>query len=152
MVLDTLVVPNQAPWLILASGPEQVELRGLDETLKFLPDPPLAKALEAQLRAGVQQEYFVNLTIACDGIKAQMKVNSDDAPDTVAMDLSLRCTINARGLVSSHTYAVTPTTTVPAGSSEATYAGSLRVLLHDGATQIAGKLAADVHASRPREG
>ncbi len=149
VALGTLVVPNQAPWLILAPGPEQVELRGLDSTLKFLPDPPLAKALEAQLRVGVQQDYFTNLTIACNDIKAAMKVNTDDAPDTVVLELSLRCTINARGLVSVHRYEVTPTTRVPAGSSEASYASALGTLLRDGAGQVASRLAADVRASRP---
>jgi hypothetical protein len=149
VALGTLVVPNQAPWLILSPGPEQVELRGLDDTLKFLPDPPLAKALEAQLRAGVQQDYFANLTIACDDIKAGMKVDTDEAPDTVLLDLSLRCTINAAGRVSSHAYAVSPTTPVPAGSSEATYAQALGVLLRKGAGQIATQLSTDVRASRP---
>jgi hypothetical protein len=149
VALGTLVVPNQAPWLILAPGPEEVELRGLDSKLKFLPDPPLATALEAQLRAGVQQDYFPNLTIACDDIKAEMKVNADDAPDTVVLELSLRCTINASGYVSTHQYAVAPTTKVAAGSAEADYAKALGVLLRDGAGQVAVKLASDVHASRP---
>lgn len=149
VALGTLVVPNQAPWLILAPGPEQVELRGLDSTLKFLPDPPLAKALEAQLRAGVQQDYFTNLTIACDDIKAGMKVNADDAPDTVVLELSLRCTINARGRVSAHEYEVAPTTRVAAGSSEAAYASALGVLLRDGAGKIATQLSSDVRASLP---
>jgi hypothetical protein len=148
VALGTLVVPNQAPWLILTPGPEEVELRGLDSKLKFLPDPPLATALEAQLRAGVQQDYFPNLTIACDDIKAEMKVNADDAPDTVVLELSLRCTINASGYVSTHEYAVAPTTAVPAGSAEAAYGKALGVLLRDAAGQVGAKLDADVRASR----
>jgi hypothetical protein len=65
------------------------------------------------------------------------------------LDLSLRCTINASGRVSSHAYAVSPTTSVPAGSSEATYAQALGVLLRKGAGQIGTQLSTDVRASRP---
>lgn len=149
VALGTLVVPNQAPWLILEPGPEQVELKGLDDTLKFVPDPPLARAVEAQLRAGVQAEYLPNLTIACQDTAAQMRVDTDEAPDTVRLDLSLDCTINASGYVSRHAYRVAPTTIVPAGSGADAYARALGTLVKDGSTQIAAKLAADVRASGP---
>lgn len=148
VALGTLVVPNQAPWLILGAGPEQVELKGLDDTLKFRPDPPLARALEAQLRAGVQAEYFPNLTIACQDTAAEMRVDTDEAPDTVRLDLSLSCTINASGYVSKHDYAAAPTTAVRSGSGADAYARALGLLLKDGSAQIAAKLAADVRGSR----
>lgn len=149
VALGTLVVPNQAPWLILAPGPEQVEVRGLDETIKLLPAPPVATAVEAQLRAVVQKDYFTNLTIACDNLTADMRVDQDEAPDTVKLELALRCTINARGMIQSHEYSASATTTVTAGSDDAAYGKALGVLLRDGAGQMAGKLAADVRASRP---
>ncbi|HET6431292.1 hypothetical protein [Dyella sp.] len=146
--LGALVVPNQAPWLILATGPEEVLVRGLDDTIKLSPEPSVATAVEAQLRAGVQPDYFTNLTIACDDLKTQMNVDTDEAPDTPKLDLSLRCTVNARGLIVAHEYSATSTATVAAGSNDAAYGRALGVLLKDAADQIAGKLAADVRVSR----
>lgn len=148
VALGTLVVPNQAPWLIFAPGPEEVEVRGLDETIKLLPAPPMATAVEAQLRAVVQKEYFTNLTIACNDLKAEMRVDQDEAPDTVKLDMALSCTINARGLVQAHEYSATATTPVAAGSNDAAYGRALGVLLRDGSGQVANKLTADVRASR----
>lgn len=150
VALDTLVVPNQAPWLILGTGPEQLEVKGLAQSVKLQPEPPLAKALEAQLRAAVQKDYFTNLTIACDGPKAQLRGGDEDAPDAVRLELSLRCTINARGYVSSHDYRATATTSVPTGSDGAAYARALVTLLRDGAGQIAAHLEPDVRNSLPR--
>ena len=150
VALDTLVVPNQAPWLILGAGPEQVEVKGLDQSVKLLPEPPLAKALEAQLRAAVQKDYFTNLTIACDGPKVELRGGDEDAPDAVRLGLSLHCTINARGYVSTHDYQASASTSVPAGSDGAAYARALVMLLRDGAGQIAAKLGPDVRDSRPK--
>lgn len=150
VALDTLVVPTQAPWLILGAGPEQLEVKGLDQSVKLQPEPPLAKALEAQLRAAVQKDYFTNLTIACDGPKVGLRGGDEDAPDAVRLELSLHCTINARGYVSSHDYQASATTSVPAGSDGSAYARALVILLRDGAGQIAAKLEPDVRNSLPR--
>jgi hypothetical protein len=125
-----------------------VEVRGLDETLKLQPTPSVATAVEAQLRAVVQKDYFSNLTIACNGLKAEMRVDQDEAPDTVKLDLALSCTINARGLVEAHEYNATATTPVAAGSGDAAYGRALAALLRDGSGQVANKLATDVRASR----
>lgn len=150
VALDTLVVPNQAPWLILGDGPEQFEVKGLDQSVKLKPEPPLAKALEAQLRAAVQKDYFTNLTIACDGPKAALRGGDEGAPDAVWLELSLHCVINARGYVSGHDYRATSTTKVPVGSDNAAYARALVTLLRDGAAQIAARLEPDVRNSLPK--
>lgn len=147
--LSTLVVPNHAPWLILAPGPEDVGVRGLDQKVRILPDPPMAKALEAQLRAAVQQDYFTNLTIACERLQAEMRVDQDAAPDTLTLDLSLRCTFNARGAISRHDYSARPDATVKAGSSDAAYAAAFAVLLRQAGAQIAAHMSDDIRAARP---
>jgi hypothetical protein len=150
--LATLVVPNQAPWLNLDEGPQTIELRGLDDKLTFTPDPPLARALEAQLRAAVQGEYFPNLTIACQGTRGEMSVDTDEAPDQAVLSLSLTCLINASGAISRHEYSAAASARVPAGSDGNVYAHALAGLLKDGAAKIGGQLAADVRASRPTGG
>lgn len=148
--LGTLVVPNQAPWLILAPGPDTLDVKGLEQSVKLQPDPPLATALEAQLRAAVQPDYFTNLTIGCNDLKAQLRGGSEDAPASVELTLALHCTINASGYLSTHDYESSSTTTVPVGSDADVYARALAVLLHDGAGRIAAKLVPDVRASRPK--
>ena len=150
VALDTLVVPNQAPWLILGDGPPRMEVKGVDPTVVLVPSPPLATALEAQLRAAVQKDYFTNLTIACDGPKAELRGGDKDAPDAVQLTLALHCTINARGYVSSHDYRARASTRVPAGADQTAYARALVALLHDGAAQIAARLEPDVRHSLPR--
>jgi hypothetical protein len=145
--LGTLVVPNQAPWLILAPGPDKLDVKGLEQSVQLQPDPPLATALEAQLRAAVQPDYFTNLTIGCNDLKAQMRGGSEDAPDRVDLELALHCTINARGYVSQHDYESSSSTTVPTGSDADAYARALAVLLRDGAGRIATQLKPDVRSS-----
>lgn len=147
--LGTLVVPNNAPWLILAPGPEEVDVRGLDQKVRVVPDPNMAKALEAQLRAAVQKDYFTNLTIACERLEADMRVDQDNAPDTLGLSLSLHCTFNARGAVSQHDYSAQPTAAVKAGSSDAAYASAFATLLKQAGAQISSHMSDDIKAARP---
>lgn len=150
--LGTLIVPNHAPWLILAPGPDVVEVRGLDEKVRLQPDPSVARALEAQLRAGVEADYSTNLTIGCDNLQTDMRVDADEAPGTVALDVSLHCTINARGRVSQQNYRAAPTATVKAGAGDAAYAAVLPILLRQAGTQMASSLGQDMRADRASGG
>lgn len=147
--LGTLMVPNNAPWLILAPGPDVIEIRGLEDKIRVQPDPSLTKALEAQLRAAVEKDYSTNLTIGCERLQADMKVNQDDAPDQLSLNISLHCTINARGFVSQHDYSAAPSATVKAGSSDTVYAAAFSTLLQQAGAQISANLSDDIKASHP---
>ena len=146
--LGGMVVPGTAPWLQVAPGPEQVEVKGLEQKLVLTPAPALADALQSALGKALQPDYFTDLTASCDSLDAGMKVDQDDAPGKVALDLSLRCTINARGFISHGSYSARPTTAVAANADSDAYARALPVLLDDAAKSIAGRLQADILASK----
>jgi hypothetical protein len=146
--LGTAVAPGVAPWLQVAKGPEQVEVKGLERKLVLTPAPALADALQSSLRRALAPDYFTDLTVGCDSLDAGMKVDRDDAPGKVAMNLSLHCTINARGYVSRHDYAARPTGDVAADADDSAYAHALPGLLEAAAADIAGHLRADIGASK----
>jgi len=146
--LGSLVAPNTAPWLQVASGPDQVEVKGLDQKLLLVPSPALAKAVQSALGRALQPDYFTDLTLACGSLDARMKVDRDNAPGKVTMDLSLHCTINARGFVSQSSYQAEPSTDVAANADSTAYGRALPVLVSAAATDVAGRLQADIAASK----
>ena len=150
--LGSLVVPTSAPWLLVEAGPESLLIRGLDDRIELLPQPPLSTALEAQLRKAVQADYFNNLTIACNQVDAGLKASGDDTPDTLTLNLSVHCITNARGLVTDRIYSAAPTARVAAGSAAADYAGAFATLLQQGSQNIGVQLDADVKAAAAKLG
>lgn len=146
--LGNMVAPGTAPWLQVAQGPEQVEVKGLEQKLVLTPAPALATALQSALGKSLQPDYFTDLTVSCDSLDAGMKVDQDDAPGKVAMDLSLSCTINAHGFITRGSYSATPVTGVTANAGPGAYARALPVLLDAAAKDIAGHLHADLAANK----
>jgi hypothetical protein len=146
--LGAMVVPGTAPWLQVAQGPEQVEVKGLEQKLVLTPEPPLASAVQSALGKAMLPDYFTDLTIACNALDVRMKTDEEDAPGKVAMDFSLDCTINARGFVTHASYAAAPTTVVPANAGVEAYAHALPVLLEEATTQVATQLRADLAKSK----
>jgi hypothetical protein len=132
----------------VAAGQEQIEVKGLDEKLLLAPAPALSTALQSELGKALQSDYFTDLTVACDAPDTGMKVDQDDAPGKVAMDLHLHCRVNARGFISNGTYAATPSTDVAANAGTSAYAHALPVLLDAAAQDIAGHLRADIAANK----
>lgn len=148
--LGGLVVPGTAPWLQIAAGPDKVDVRGLDQSLTLEPDPTLSVALQSQLGQALQPDYFADLIISCDSIETGMRVNQKKAPGAVAMDLSIRCTINASGQETSHTYQVKPSTAVADGAGDTAYAQALPTLLAAGAKDLASQLDVGIKATAKR--
>lgn len=146
--LGSMVVPGTAPWLQVQQGPEQVEVKGLQQKLVLTPAPALATALQSALGKSLQPDYFTDLTVSCDSLDARMKADRDDAPGKVAMDLSLRCTINARGFISHGSYVAAPVAEVAANAGSGAYARALPTLLDAAAKDIAGRLQADIAANK----
>lgn len=145
VALDNLVVPASAPWLQVEQKPLDVVVRGLDTPLVLAPTPSLAAVLQAQLRQALQASYITNLVVACAGVEAQMRVDSDATPASVALELGLRCTVNAQGFVSVHDYRVQPSLPVPA---DADYRKALTALLDTASKDVGARLKADVLASK----
>jgi hypothetical protein len=146
--LGGMVAPGVAPWLQVAPGPEQVEVKGVEQKVVLTPAPALATALQSALGKALQADYFTDLTVGCDAPDAGMKVDQDDAPGKVALDLSLRCTVDARGYVSHGSYESRPTADVAADADAAAYANALPGLLDAAAKDIAGHLHADIAANK----
>ena len=146
--LGGMVAPGTAPWLQVAQGPEQVEVKGLEQKLVLTPAPALAVALQSALGESLQPDYFTDLTVSCDSLDAGMKVDQDDAPGKVAMALSLQCTINARGFISHGSYSARPTADVAANAGSGAYAKALPALLDAAAKSIAARLHADILANK----
>jgi hypothetical protein len=144
VALGSLVAPSSAPWLQVDQQAQDVQVRGLDQSLTLTPTPPVSEVLQARLRHALQSAYFTDLVVHCEEVSSEMRVDSDATPPAVTLELGTRCTINARGLVSSHGYHAQPTLPVPADGD---YARTLASLLATGADDIARQLRADVQAS-----
>lgn len=142
--LGSLVTPASAAWLQVDQQPLDVEVRGLDHSLTLTPTPPVSEVLQARLRHALQSSYFTDLVVHCEEVSSEMRVDTDATPPTVTLELGTHCTINARGLISSHSYHVQPSLPAPADGN---YAKSLASLLATGADDIAGQLRTDVQAS-----
>ncbi|HEV2539762.1 MAG TPA: hypothetical protein VGU03_08640 [Frateuria sp.] len=144
VALENLVLPSSAPWLQVDQQAKEVEVRGLDQSITLIPAPPVSEVLQARLRHALQPVYFTDLVVHCEQVFTEMRVDTDATPSKVTLELSTRCTVNARGLVSSHAYHVQPSLPAPAGGD---YAKVFASLLATGADDIAAQLRADVQAS-----
>lgn len=147
VVLGQLVVPTSAPWLTVEQSSFDVPVHGLDESVVLNPSPAVSAVVQSQLRQGVQPAYFTDLVVGCEGVKAEMRVDQDATPNSVGLQLSTKCTINARGFVYRHDYQVDPSMPVPANGD---YRAAFTSLLGTGAKDIASQLAADVTNSKAK--
>ena len=144
VALDSLVVPTTAPWLQVEQKPMDLVVRGLDPSLTLTPAPSVPAVLQAQLRQALQTSYITNLVVTCTDVEARMQLDTDATPNSVTLALSLHCTTNAQGLVSSRDYRAQPAIPAPADGD---YRKALVALLATGSADIAGQLNADVLAS-----
>lgn len=147
VALGSLVMPASAPWLQVEQQSQDVQVRGLDNALTLTPTPPVSEVLQARLRHALQPLYYTDLVVDCTQPSAEMLAATDEAPHTVTLMLATRCTINARGLVSTHDYRVQPALPVPADGN---YARALAALLATGSDDIAARLRADIPAAAGR--
>jgi hypothetical protein len=145
VALGSLVMPSSAPWLQVDQQDKDVEVRGLDQSLTLVPAPPVSEVLQARLRHALQPDYFTDLVVHCEQVFTEMRADTEATPANATLELGTRCTINARGLISSRAYRAQPTLPVPANGD---YAKVLASLLADGADDIAAQLRANVQASR----
>lgn len=143
VALGELVTPASAPWLQVEQQEQDVQVRGLDESVTLTPTPPVSEVVQARLRHALQPAYFTDLVIQCERPSAEMRVDTEATPSTVTLALGTRCLINARGRVSSRAYHAQPTQPAPADGH---YAKVLSALLATGADDIAGQLRTDVEA------
>lgn len=141
VALGSLVVPASAPWLQVESQPQDVQVRGLDQALTLAPTPSVAEVLQARLRHALQSAYFTDLVVHCEQVFAEMRADTEAEQPTLTLELGARCTINARGRISSERYHVQPSMRAPA---QPDYAKALSSLLASGADMIGAQLRADV--------
>lgn len=144
VALGSLVSPTSAPWLQVEQQAQDVEVRGLDQSLTLNPMPPVSEVLQARLRHALQPSYFTDLVVHCEQVSAEVRVDTDATPAAATLELGTRCAINARGLSSSHDYHVEPSMPAPAAGG---YDKVLASLLAKGADDIARQLGADVQAT-----
>src|SRR5690348_3235482 len=144
VALGTLVTPASAPWLQVEQESQDVEVRGLEDSLTLKPTPPVSEVLQARLRQALESAYFTDLVVHCEQVFAEMRVDTEATPATVTLELGTHCTINARGLGPDETYHVSPSIPAPA---RADYAKALTALLAKSADEIAAQLRADVQAT-----
>lgn len=143
VALDHLVTPASAPWLQVEQQAQDVEVRGLDESVTLTPAPPVSEVLQSRLRHALQPTYFTDLVVHCERPSAEMRVDTDATPSTVTLALGTRCLINARGRISSRAYHAQPAQPAP---GDGNYAKALGALLATGSDDIAGQLRKDVNA------
>jgi hypothetical protein len=141
VALGSLVAPASAPWLQVEPQAQDVQVRGLDQTLTLVPTPSVADVLQARLRHALQSAYFTDLVVHCEQVFAEMRADTDAAQPNVTLELGARCSVNARGRVSSERYHVQPSMPLPA---QPDYAKALSALLATGADSIAAQLRTDV--------
>jgi len=144
VALGSLVTPTSAPWLQVDQQAQDVEVRGLDQSVTLTPTPPVSEVLQARLRQALQPAYFTDLVVHCEQVFAEMRVDPDATPSTVTLELGTHCTINARGRGSNDSYHVQPSMPAPAHGD---YAKALASLLATGADDIARQLRANVEAT-----
>lgn len=144
--LDQLIAPSSAPWISVAPSSGDLPVRGLDEKLILTPSRPISDVIQAQLRQALQAEYISNLTVACENLKTDMRVKrEDDAPSTAILDMSMRCTTNARGYVTRSEPRVQPSAVVNAQTDYS----KLVVSLVDGASkEMIEKIRTDIATSK----
>ncbi|SFS02371.1 hypothetical protein SAMN05216570_1618 [Dyella sp. OK004] len=144
--LDALVVPASAPWISVEPSQGDLLVRGLDQKVILTPSRPVSDVLQAQLRQALQPAYISNLTVTCERVKTDMRVkHEDDAPSTATLDISMRCTTNARGFVTRSELRSQPSAPV---STQTDYAKLFVVLLDGVSKEMAGKVQADIDTSK----
>src|SRR3569623_2603496 len=77
VALGSLVTPASAPWLQVEQEPQDVEVRGLEDSLTLNPTPPVSEVLQARLRQVLQPAYFTVLVVHCEQVFAEMRVDSE---------------------------------------------------------------------------
>jgi hypothetical protein len=142
--IGSLVKPGTAPWLTVAGNVSTLEVRGLDHKLILEPSPGVSAAVQSQLGAQLQADYFPDLVVTCTALTTVMREDQDKAPGNVAMDLGLHCAVWARGFDTNHDYKSQVSTAVASGAGDQAYADALPKLLADGAGDIAGQLRGDL--------
>ncbi|MBE1159800.1 hypothetical protein [Dyella acidiphila] len=148
--LGDLVRPGTAPWLTVAGGPDKLEVRGLDHKLILEPAPALAAAVQSQLGAQLQPDYFQDLVVTCTSLDAAVHVNEKKAPGELGLDLSMQCAIWARGFDTNHDYKAQVSASAAGSGSDQGYAQTLPTLLADGANEMASQLRADMQKAAHR--
>ncbi|MCX7514407.1 hypothetical protein [Frateuria sp. STR12] len=143
VALGSLVKPVSAPWLQVDQQAQDVEVRGLDESLTLKPEPPVSEVLQARLRQALEPVYVTDLVVHCEQVFAEMRVDTEATPANVTLELGTHCTINARGPGSSTTYHASPSMPVPADGD---YAKALAGLLATGTDDIGRQLRTDAEA------
>lgn len=144
--LDQLVPPSSAPWINVDATSGDLQVRGLDEKVILTPSRPVSEVVQAQLRSALQPEYISNLTVACEGMKYDLRVkHEDDAPSTALFDISMRCTTNARGYITRSDLRAQPTAQV---NAQTDYSKLLVTLLDGASKDLVEKVRADIAASK----
>ncbi|MGN2253769.1 hypothetical protein ACFWZ4_10365 [Frateuria sp. GZRe12] len=141
VALGSLVTPASAPWLQVEQDQQDVEVRGLEDSLTLKPAPPVSEVLQSRLRHALEPAYFTDLVVHCEQVFAEMRVDTEATPANVTLELGTHCAINARGLGSDKTYHVSPSMPAP---TRGDYAMALATLLATGADDIARQLRTDV--------
>jgi hypothetical protein len=142
--LGDLVKPGTAPWLTVAGGTDKLEVRGLDHKLVLEPSPDLAAAVQSQLGAQLQPNYFADLVVTCSSLTTALHVDEKKAPGDMAMDLALHCSIWAHGFDANHDYKTQVAATVANAPGDDGYAQALPKLLADGTGDIGSQLRGDL--------
>ncbi|GGA06426.1 hypothetical protein [Dyella caseinilytica] len=150
--IGDLVKPGMAPWLTVAGGPDKLEVRGLDHKLILEPSPDLARAVQSQLGAQLQPSYFQDLVMTCSALDTALRVDEEKAPGELGLDMTLHCSIWARGFDTQHDYKVHVSAPVTGGATDQGYAQTLPSLLADGSNDMAIQLRGDLQkfAQHPR--
>ncbi|MGO4700036.1 hypothetical protein [Dyella sp. 2RAB6] len=144
--MDALVVPAFAPWISVEPTQGDLQVRGLDEKVVLSPSRPVSEVLQAQLRQALQPAYISNLTVACERVKTDIRVrHEDDKPSVATLDISMRCTTNARGFVTRSEPRLEPTAEV---NGQTNYPKLFVSLLDNASKELATKLQADIDASK----
>jgi len=142
--LGDLVKPGTAPWLTVAGGSDALEVRGLDHKLILEPSPGVAAAVQSQLGVQLQPSYFQDLVITCSSLDTALRVDEKKAPGELGLDMSMHCSIWARGFDSQHDYKAQVSSAVAGGATDQGYAQALPALLADGANDMAAQLRGDL--------
>jgi len=144
--MDALVVPAFAPWISVEPTQGDLQVRGLDEKVVLTPSRPVSEVLQAQLRQALQPAYISNLTLACERVKTDLRVrHEDDKPSVATLDISMRCTTNARGFITRSEPHLEPTAQV---NAQTDYPRLFVSLLDNASKDLATKLQADIDASK----
>jgi hypothetical protein len=142
--IGDLVKPGTAPWLTVAGGPDKLEVRGLDHKLILEPSPDLAAAVQSQLGTQLQPNYFQDLVVTCSSLDTALRVDEKKAPGELGLDMTVHCSIWARGFDSNHDYKAQVWAPVSGGATDQGYAQTLPTLLADGANEVASQLRGDL--------